>query len=461
MPTPTNLPPESSDSWGPRRSEQLFGGLAATGAGIALLSILNDQIRSQRRKIQADKGKVLEDTLVISPPGYKQATLTQWIAGLGAGAGTYYLIQKAYQEMRRKQLAAEIAAADSQYGGALEESMAPVSPPPKQKRAAEGYGPSVWEMIKGMPADTLWIPALAAGVGTYGLLEHTWPKVSEKAEAGKPRKIVVKGYGTVMADGPGDGPIAQLDKERGSRMVKKEVVADEVAEARPSTSWLGNALGKAASISCTVGVDDQLCAASMMTFLLAEQPALKLAHSGLVSLLGAHAQDGRATEQLVKEAGLMAAIELSKGADDHYYNLTPMQKRAAVHQAFSSPVMRPGILTLAISELAETNPDLSKRAQVVSDDPVYSQMMTKIASLTWQTEIVLADEAGELDKSAAASSMAADMRRQMGTLGISESEDADGQMDDADDAYSDETDPIDQFLAGDKEQKTRKKKRPQ
>ena len=452
----TPPPPVNTSAWTPERTAQLMTGMAATGGGLALLSILNDQIRSQRRKAEAEKGKVLEGTISISPPASsKFATMTEWMEGLGAGAGTYILLQKAYQTLRRKQLASEIEDADKEFGGAVQES---VSSPAKKKVALEG--PSLGELLYNAPKDTLWLSALAAGAGTYGLLEHTWPRVSESPEAGKPKRIVVKGYGTVMADGAGDGPLAQLDKERGAKIVKKELEAEDtptnVSKMPVSRGWLGNAVSKAASISCPVGIDDNLCSACMMTFLLGEAPQLKLASSGLISLIAAHHKDASATETLVKEAGLLGAIELSKGEDASYYDLSPMQKRAAIHHAFKSATMRPSLTLLAVGEMEEVDPDFSKRARVAASDDVTAAMLTKSAALTWQAEILIAAGSGRLEKTAATASMAADMRRQMGTLGISESRDADGQMDDADAAYSDESDPIDEFLAGKKEQNPKK-----
>lgn len=452
---PNSIPYNDPTQWGSTRTEQLMGGTAALGGGLALLAILNDQIRSNRRKSRASSGKVLEDTISISPLA-KGATVTEYLGGMGVGAGAYWLVQKAYQEMRRKQLAAEIADEEKGYTNNLIESVA-------TKQATGGIPtPSGWELLANIPKDLMWLPALAAGAGTYGLLEHTWPKVSEKGEVGKPKKIVVKGYGTIMADGPGDGPLAQMDKERGSKMVGRTLKAEEQAapaEQAPASrpSWMGHVLPKAASLVCPVGKDDAHCAAAMMTFLLAEQPALKLAHSGLVSLIGAHLSDPAKAETLVKEAGLLTAIELSKGEDSRYYELNPMDKRAACWQAFASPVLGPCLATLAVAELEEFNPDLSKRARVVNNDPFYGTIAMKIAALTWQAEILLTEESGSLVKSAAAASMAGEMRRQMGTLGISDSKDVDGSMDDADDAYSDESDPIDEFMAGKKKDENKKK----
>lgn len=448
--------PQTSE-WTPRRIEQGIGGTAALGAGLGLLSILYDQVRSNRRKQMADKGRVLEDTLTISPTALgKLATLTEWTEGLAAGAGAYLLIQKAYQAIREKQLAAEVGEADDQYTQALTQSAAKPEKPVKTQFKRAFQGPTFSELFTNLPVkDMLWIPAMAGAVGTYGLMEHVWPRVKEKAEAGMPRRIVVKGFGTVLADGPGNGPLAQLDKARGQEFVKKELQEESAEKAQQPEarntyrpSWLGNSLAKAATLTAPVGEDDCRCAAGLTAFVLAEQPALKLAHSGMVGLIGAFDRDPEQTERLVKEAGVVAAITLTKGADDHYHNLTVAGRKAAAYNAFGSAVLRPALLALTLAELQEVNPDLSKRAKVVRADPYYGTIMTKIASLTWQADILLAEEAGGLEKSAAAASMAGDMRRQMGTLGISESKDSEGQMDDADPAYSDESDPIDKFLSG-------------
>lgn len=441
--------------WSPERTSRLVQGTVATGAGLSLLAILMDQIRSERRKTMAsEKGRVLDEgtgTLTITPPSptfgkKKYATFTEWIGGGAAGLGTYWLLQKAYQELRKKQLQKEIEEEEAAYSQSLQDSVNP------EKFAAlnSKVATNMWEIISGALQDSMILPGLLSAAGTYGLMEHTWPRVKEKAEGTKPNKIVVKGYGTVIADGPGDGPLAQLDKERGKQMVDDTLKGELPAEVsgqerRPSAA---QTMAKAAALVAPVGEVDYKCAAEMLTFLLCEYPQLKEARSALPALIAAHASSPAATVEILKEAGVEAAIESSKGNDLAYYAFPHFEKRAAIHQAFSSPVLAPALATLAVAELAEVDSDLAKRAMVLNEDPEMSLMCTKAAALFWQGEILAADPS--MLKTAASKELQNDMRRQMGTLSISESKDSDGTMDEADAAYKNSGDPIDAFLAGKK-----------
>lgn len=439
--------------WSPQRTTRLLQGSLATGAGLSLLAVLMDQIRSERRKTMAsEQGKVLDEgtgTLTISPAppkplARKYATFTEWVGGGAAGLGAYWLIQKAYQEIRRKQLQQEIAEEDQAYTQSLQDSVAK----DKQAREHSKLATNLWEILSSSLQDSMILPGLLSAAGTYGLMEHTWPRVKEKADGTKPNKIVVKGYGTVIADGPGDGPLAQLDKERGKQMVEAETKGELPAEAqgeevRPSAA---QTMAKAAALIAPVDTFDYKSAAEMLSFVLCEYPQLKQADSALPTLIAAYANAPAATEQLLKEAGLVECIELSKGGAAAYYELPHFEKRAAIHGAFASPVMAPSLATLALAELAEVDSDLSKRAMVLNADPAMAVMCAKAAALIWQGEIIAADP--DLMKSAASRDMQNDMRRQMGTLGISESKDSDGNMDEADAAYKNSADPIDAFLAG-------------
>lgn len=444
--------PQSAEIlWTPERQTRLLQGTIATGTGLALLAALMDQVRSERRKTRASAGgRVLEEgggTLTISPPPpkpprYKAATFTEWVGGGAAGLGAYWLIQQAYQEMRRKQLQAEIAEEEEAYTKSLQDSVAPA----KVAHAHAKVATSLMEILTSALQDTMILPGLLSAAGTYGLLEHTWPKVKEKAEAGKPKKIVVKGHGTVIADGPGDGPLAQLDKEKGKQMVEglKPDTAPLPGESpRPKATEV---MTKAAALEAPITNFDYKCAAEMLTFVLCEYPELRKAASALPTLIGACADNQGQLETLVKEAGVLEAVELSKGVAESYYALPHFEKRAAIHRAFSSPLLAPALTTLALAELNEVDSDLAKRAKVLHEDPEMSLVSVKAAALLWQGEIIAANP--DNLKSAAAQEMQQDMRRQMGTLGLSETRDEDGTEDSSDKAYQDKKDPIDAFLAG-------------
>ncbi len=461
--TPEVSIPAQEINWSPARTERLLRGSVATGAGLAMLSILWDQIRSARRKNKADAGKVLDDgkgtiEIQLPGPGMKVATGIEWIGGGAAALGTYLLIQKAYQDLRERQLKKEIEEAGGEHANALG------SLSPQNKVAAiEKLALGVSEVVTNAPKDTLFISALLAAAGTYGLMENTWPSVSEKDVANKarPKRIVVKGHGTVIADGPGDGPLAALDKaeektwvqrlmnpfgakttprpQASAQVDKEEVDGPATNLRRPSTVEME----KAASLECSIGKADQQAAAAMLAYCLSVDPRCKEA-SALLDIVGSHYFAPEKTEDLVKEAGIFQAIELSKGGKDIYEGLPAFEKRAAMHYAFRSPVLSPVLATLTIAELEELHPDMRKRAQVVAADPIYSHLGTKLASLLWSFESAAIDDSLACNEKVAA--MRQDAKRQMGTLGLSESEDAGGDVDEADEVYAASEDPIDTFL---------------
>lgn len=442
--------------WSPQRTEKLLQGTVATGAGLSLLAILMDQIRSERRKTRAsESGKVLESSsspLVITPEipaTNKKATLTEWALGGAGGIGAYLLIQKVYQDLRMKQLKGELSEEDAAYTQALRDSTVKQASEPNEKFAL-----NLMEALANLPKDTIYIPGLLSAAASYALLDRTWPKVSEKAEGVAPRKIVVKGYGTVVADGPGDGPIAQMDKAKGKELVDQASGAEaETKEEDPDKvthrPWIGSMFSKAAALVAPVTDEDVKSAAASMIYILAEQPQIKAAASGLIRIIGAHYANPQQTLELVKSAGLLDSLDILKKSEETYHGLDVFEKRAAIHHALSEPLLTAPLALMTVSELSAWNSDLGKRAQAIAAHPEVGLMAVKAAALSWQAEAVLAPDS--MMKSAAAMSYKDDMRRQMGTLGISESRDSGGAVDEADEAYSSkegQEDPIDLFMAG-------------
>lgn len=424
----------SNIAWTPERSEKLLRGTVTTGVGLSMIAILLDQMRSAKRRENALKGKVLDDgqgTITISPPG-KTATFTEWVLGGAAGVGTYALIQKLYGEIRRKQLQKEIEEADKAYTNTLQESVNQ----PFKKAGHEKEALSPWEILLNLPKDTFFLPALLSAGATYGLLENTYPKVKEKPDKVKPRQIVVKGFGTVHADGPGDGPLGQADKE-----MAKQWAENYQAEREPA---LEQPMAKAANLVAPITDKDYKCAAAMLVYLLGEQPSVKSAATGLFGLIGEYHRDSEKVASCVGDVDAFGVLDLTKGGDFFYHSLPTFEKRAAVQKAFDNPKLSPMLTVLALGELEELSPDLGKRAKALNTDTTLSAMGTKLAALIWQAE---ASEAG-VSKESAVSGFQEDMRRQLGTLGLEESKDAEGVVDESDAAYSAKGDPIDQFMAG-------------
>jgi hypothetical protein len=426
-------------TWDPTRVEQLWRGTIAGGAGLAALSILIDQIRSRRRAAAAEQGQVLEGgqatiNLAAPKPVTKSASPIDWAIGAGVGAGAYYLIQKAYKELRKKQLIEEMEAADEAHTQALQESN-------KYAYTKEASG-GVTELMLNSLRNTFWLPAVLAAGGTYGLLENTWPRTKEKSDKPTPKKIVIKGFGTVHADGAGDGPLAELDKQKGKQLVKEMMGEENIQTvARPQANA---ALDKAALV-LPVGLEDSQNAAAFLGYVLSEDPRMHK-RSGLLDLVASHYENPEQVQSIVKEASVFEAAELSKGAKNRYELWSKEEKRAAWHGAMKSAILRPGLALWTLAELEELNPDIRKRAQAVVEDPWADLVGTKIASLYWSASNAYSDDENPSEKVAA---LREDSRKQMETLDLLDSDDSSGDLvDEADKIYAGKKDPIDNFLLG-------------
>lgn len=435
LPDPANL----TDS---QKTERLWQGGAALATGISMLAILHDQIRSMRRQRKSLKGDpATGKAVVLRLPEMKVANAFDSLLTTAAVGGlTYVGWQKLYQELRRRQLEKEVEQADRAHTQVLQESV----------KKASGPGFSLWDYLKSTPQGIMHLAALAAAGGTYGLLESTFPRAKEKEQPGKPRKIVIKGFGTVHADGPGDGALGELDKLKAKDKAKKMQEAPVLLGGAPeqlTQSESAEENWQKAAMEMPVGLADERYAAAMLTAILAEQPQLKLAKSPLLGLIGSHAYNLNATETLLKEAGAEAAIAASEHGYDVFDSMSYAEKQAAINQAFSSRALSPTLTALALAELQEVSPDLAKRARVVADDPGYSALLTKFASLFYQVEALQLCEQ-QTEKSAALQQLHNGLQEQMGSLGLSGSVDAGGEVEEQDSAFKKTEDPINAFMAG-------------
>jgi hypothetical protein len=382
-----------------KESLKFVGGMAAGGAGLGLISILYDAIRSERRRVKAVEGKDNPGALEMYLPPIKQAVAAQVIGGMGAAAGAAYLVQSLYKKWKGEELKREIDEAAIGYLGDI------------QKTA----GVDIWDIIAQAPRDLLYLAPLAAAGGTFGLLEHTFPRVTEKPKAGLPRKITIKGYGPVVEDGPGDGPLAEQDKAKAQGL-------------------------KVASFS--FGIDDQIRAAESLCLMVTAVPTLKDAACGLTDILGAYQTDPEAVREVVKQAGYLAAVAVAKGGSEVYYALPDLGKRATVRDIFRDPVLAPSMAVAAVAEFNELQPAYAKVARAVADDFEMSLLYTKLASVLHlcDTQAAFARQPN--------SKQAGDWRKEMSTLDVSESQDTEGDVNNANRAYRGGDDPIDQFMAG-------------
>jgi hypothetical protein len=405
-------------------TKNLWGGSIAAGAGVGLLGVLYDAVRSQRRRAAAESGK--EDALYVDLPTTKQAYLWEPLAGAGMAAATAYGIREFYNNWKKDQLKKEVDEASGDYIQSLYSDVG------VSKKAG-----ALWAAAKDLAPDTAILAALASGIGTYGLLQHTFPQVKEKPAPGTPKKIIVRGYGGVKVDGPGNGPLAEKDQKK---LKQEEPKANP--EQVPEEQYR-----KVASFDFSK--EDNLQSAELLCLSLTNHPTLKQASSPLLELLGAHARDAEGLGQTIKTAGTLGAVSSSKGESGYFLALPELEKRAAVYNALRDPVLSPSIVPLILAEYNEVSPAHAKVAHAVSQDPDLSAIVTKFASVfhTLETGTWLMDHPQE--KTAAANKFMDASSENLGTLDLSSFQDSDGddQRTSPDEVYRGKQDPIDKLLS--------------
>jgi hypothetical protein len=434
---------------GPDTTSKIWGGAIAAGAGIGLLGVLYDTVRSQRRRTKAETGSD-PDAIYVNLPGpemAKMSMISEPLIGFGLGGLSAYGIYEFYKKWKQDQLRQEIEDAAGGYTKSLYEDVDDddLSIGINGKKANN----LIWEMLKDAPRDAFFLPGIAAGVGTYGLLNSTFPKVKEKTAPGTPRKIIVRGFGRVNVDNKPDGPLADMDKENEKRKIKAmEAEAPPVPDAPEEEIAERPWWRKAASFEFSR--KDNLHAAELLCLTLANHPDLKEASSPLLEILGGYHEDPGAVRSAVKSAGFLGAISTLKGASETFNELPELDKRATVHRALRDPIIQPGLTLLAIAEYGEVSPGHAKMAFNVAEDtsdlPV---LVTKFASVfhVLETGTWLSDN--QVEKTATYADFMDDASDNLGTLDLASSQDSDGENErtSPEELYRGNQDPIDKLMA--------------
>lgn len=401
----------------PEDMKKLWMGAAVGGTGVGALSVLVDAIRSERRRVNAESGGGGGETMdIILPTNGKQANLPEILGALAIAAGGAGGVRALWNKYRQKQLREEV---DQSSQGYIDAVAANAS-----KQANIDVGSFFWNA----PRDAaIILPALAAA-GTYGLLEHTFPKPNEKklAPAGMPKRIRIRGYGDITPDGKANGPLAKQEKKTAPVPVEAE---EEIEKA-------------ASLLEFSFGIEDLQRSAESLCLMLTACGTLKEANSAVTELLGAYRDDPDSISGLVKEAGVLSAISAAKGGTGTYYDLDEIGKREVVKAAFADPVMAPSLASLLIAEYHEMVPEHAAFAKIASETPGGMVLAAKYASVTH-----MIDTQGAAPNTKLASG---DLDREMASFGLVESKDVGGNVDEADEVFTDRKDPIDLFMAGKK-----------
>lgn len=400
----------------PTQTKKLINGALLAGGGVGLLGALYDLIRSNTREKKSLEG---QGTLRLSlpEPGAglpKRATSSELVTAAVGSVGAAALVGKLYRMYRQKMLKQETEDSNQAYLNSLMET-------PEAVNKSASW---LWEMIKDSPRDAFILPALAGGVGTYGILRHAFPDNPAEADSEKnrPKKIVIDGYGTVIADGPGDGPLGEGKKASVPSL-----------EFEPS---LDDCVKSAAELFLTLCEED-----------LRGQESCK--EASLLPLLGGlWIQDRAAMEKAARE-DLEGTIFHAGSGKEVWEESDVFAKRAAAEGLLGSKLLGPSVASLLIAELDDANPGMAKTAAwVAMDRPDLEALLTKYGS-TWVGVVgsAAAEHAGKCGYKSA--SLAEFAGKNMNTLDITSSpEDVNGEVNTADPVYRGKVDPIDKFLAG-------------
>lgn len=194
-------------------SNYLLGG-AATGGGLALATALVNYLK--RLKDEKDKSEDDDDTIKIYKAPQEKVAMTlggplALTGGLVSAAGTYAIVNKLYELLRKKQAQEKLDEAqniflESQGYKKLDKNQEKKDSEETEK-SASGKGMSMSELGVSIPLALPLIMALGSGVVAHKLLNKSFP--IKKREVQAPKRIEI-------VDAPKeDEEEALLDKEAG------------------------------------------------------------------------------------------------------------------------------------------------------------------------------------------------------------------------------------------------------
>ena len=307
----------------------LIGGAALGGSGALLTSLVN-YINTLKQQVPSDKEKEDDDTLYLNVN--KSANESSGATDLAAGGvaltggllstlGTYALVRKLYQNIKRKQLQEELDQAQQSF-------LTDAQQEADVKNAAVGEPMNLAELAWSAPTAFTLLSAIAAGALTNKALDKTFPRV-KKPKDSAPKRIVI-------------------------RKNPKEEEEDEEE--------------KVASVEQT---DDAL--EFLMHLCMGSKSA---SQSDLVDIVYATAQ-GRGPELIsnILEYGFDSAMDTIKGASE--IDITPVQKQCAISYCVKNAALNPIVTLLAAAEYNDMAPKFTKIASLQNEDCL--ETLVKIA----------------------------------------------------------------------------------
>lgn len=312
----------------------LIGG-AAMGGSAALLTSLINYFNTLKQQAPADPEREDDDTLYLNlgkSAGEGAGAIDLAAGGLALSGGllstlgTYALVRKLYQNIKRKQLQEELDRAQQTFMQNAESEGA-------AKRAGlNGQPMSLSEFAISTPVALTLLSAIAAGALTNKALDKTFPRVKKPKDT-SPKRIVIR-----------KNPEKEQEEE-------EKNAYDKIATAEQ--------------------YDDGL---EFLTHLcMGSKSASK---SELVDIVHAVAQ-GRGPDLTshILEYGFDSAMDTIKGASE--VKITPAQKQAAISYCVKSAALNPIVSMLAAAEYNDMAPKFTKIASLQNEECI--ETLLKIA----------------------------------------------------------------------------------
>lgn len=300
----------------------LIGGAALGGSGALLTSLVN-YINTLKQQVPAGEESEDDDTLYLNVG--KSANESSGATDLAAGGvaltggllstlGTYALVRKLYQNIKRKQLQEELDQAQQSFlTNAQQEA--------DVKNAAAGKPMGLAELAWSAPTAFTLLSAIAAGALTNKALDKTFPRVKKPKDVA-PKRIVIR-----------KKPKEKQNEEEGEEKAASAEQTDDALE------FLVH-----------------LCMGSKSA-----------AQSELVDIVHAIAQ-GRGPELTanILEYGFDSAMDTIKGASE--IDITPLQKQCAIGYCVKNAALNPIVALLAAAEYNDMAPKFTKIASLQNKD---------------------------------------------------------------------------------------------
>jgi len=321
-------------------TKKLWTGAAQAGAGIGLLGVLMNILRSSDR---VEKAVADDDALVLRLPKQKPveepglqkvAFITKLLIASGITAGSIYAVNQLANRIRENRLKKDIFKLENTQDEQLGQ-LAQLKQAADEASATQKYlmTPAVQIALLSM---------LASGAATYATLRNAFPKreVSLNKDY-RPKRVVIEGQGSIEADGKPDGPLA----DSFTKLASFDVTAEDQLRAESLAFRL------AADLCKEAGVHTPL-------FAMACSPALE----NNVDMLGSQ------------------AITDAPSYSEAWGELSGAEKLEKAAGVMSNPLLSPSAGALILGGMRQFHPELTDASAGLGNHKELYPILVKAAS---------------------------------------------------------------------------------